>query len=139
LVFGLEFAAIAAAVLVLVRLGLQSSISSVVALIAGVHFFPLAELFEARAYHLTGAVLCALALVAFLLAPESRLALVGMGSAATLFASSAYMLFVGAKATRSQGSRGVVLRYLGAAAGIVGQCGACSVHLIACTSRLRLP
>jgi hypothetical protein len=100
LVFVLEFAAIAVAVLVLVRLDLQSSIPSVVALIVGIHFFPLAGLFEARVYHLTGAVLCALALIAFLLAPESRLALVGVGSAATLFATSAYMLSVGAKATR---------------------------------------
>jgi hypothetical protein len=98
----MEFVAIAVAVLVLIRLGLQSSIPSVIALIVGVHFFPLAELFEARAFHLTGAVLCALALVAFLLAPESRLALVGMGSAATLFTSSVHMLFDGAKATRSQ-------------------------------------
>lgn len=101
LVFGLEFLAIAVAVFLLVRLGLQSWIPSVVALIVGIHFFPLAELFGARVYHLTGALLCVLALVAFLLAPGSRLALVGVGSAATLFATSAYVLLVGARATRS--------------------------------------
>lgn len=102
LVFGLEIVAIAVAVFFLVRLGLGSLIPSVVALIVGVHLFPLAKLFGIRAYHLTGAVLCALALVTLLFAPESRLALVGMGSAVTLFATSAYMLFLGGKATRSR-------------------------------------
>ena len=101
LVFGLEIFTIAVAVFLLIRLGLGSLIPSVVALIVGVHFFPLASLFEVRAYHLTGAVLCALALVTLLFAPESRLALVGVGSAVTLFATSAYMLSLGGKAARA--------------------------------------
>jgi hypothetical protein len=99
LVLGLEFVAIAVAVFLLVRLSLVSLIPSVVALIVGMHFFPLATLFEVRTYRLTGAVLCALALVVLLFAPESRLALVGIGSAATLFVTAAYMLFLGVKAT----------------------------------------
>ena len=106
LVFGLEFVAIVVAVFLLIRLGSGSLIPSVVALIVGIHFFPLATLFEVKVYHLTGAVLCALALATILFVPESRLALVGVGSAATLFVTSAYMLFLGGKAARAEGSKG---------------------------------
>ena len=71
-----------------------------VALIVGIHFFPLAELFKVRAYHATGAALCVLALVAFFLGPSARLPVVGMGCAATLYATAAYVLASGGKAVR---------------------------------------
>lgn len=98
LVFGLQSVAIALAVVVLVRYGLGTFVPAAVALIVGIHFFPLAELYGLRAYHVTGAALCALALVAFLVAPSARPPLVGLGSAAALFATAAYVLSLGGKA-----------------------------------------
>jgi hypothetical protein len=92
LVFGLEGLAIALAVVVLGRYDLVSFIPAVVALIVGIHFFPLARLYGVRAYHVTGAALCALALVTFFLAPAWRLPFVGLGSGLTLFATAAYVL-----------------------------------------------
>lgn len=101
LISGVQFVAIALAVVLLVRYGLGTSVPAVVALIVGVHFFPLAELYGLRAYHVTGAALCALALVAFLLTPSARLPLVGLGSAVALFASATYVLSLGGRASRS--------------------------------------
>ncbi len=101
LVFGLEGVAIALAFVLLGRYGLGTFIPAVVALIVGVHFFPLAELYRVKVYHLTGAVLCVLAMVAFFLETSARLPLVGLGSAATLFATAAYILSFGVKARRS--------------------------------------
>lgn len=102
LVFGLQGIAIVLAVVLLGRYGLGSFIPAAVALIVGVHFFPLARLYGVRTYHVTGAALCGAALVAFLLAPASRLPFVGLGSAAVLFATSAYvLLFLGGKAAGS--------------------------------------
>lgn len=101
-VFVLEFAAIAIAVFALLQFGMGSLIPSVVTLIVGIHFFPLARLFKVRAYHLTGALLCTLALTSLLLAPGARLAVVGMGSATTLFATAAYLLYFGSATIHSR-------------------------------------
>ena len=43
----------------------------IMAIIVGVHFFPLAPLFEVKAYYLVGALLCLLAIIALLLLPEN--------------------------------------------------------------------
>lgn len=45
----------------------------IIAPIIGVHFFPLASLFGVRIYHLTGGLICAVALVAWLFVPEKIL------------------------------------------------------------------
>lgn len=96
LVFALQGVAIALSVFLLVRYGLGTLVPAVVALIVGIHFFPLAELFGVRAYHATGAALCVLALVAFFLEPAARLPVVGLGCAATLYLTAVYILsFVG--------------------------------------------
>lgn len=100
LVFGLEAVAIALTVVLLGRYGLGTFIPAAVALIVGVHFFPLAGLYRVKAYYLTGATLCILALVAFLMAPAARLPLVGLGSAAALFATAAYILAFGGRMNR---------------------------------------
>jgi hypothetical protein len=100
LVFGLEGVAIALAVVLLGRSGMGAFVPAVVAIIVGVHFFPLAELFKVRAYHATGAALCVLGIVAFILAPQARLPFVGLGCAAMLFATAAYMLYLGVRARR---------------------------------------
>lgn len=100
LVFALQGIAIALAVFLLVRNNLGTFVPAAVALIVGVHFFPLAELFRVRAYHATGAALCVLALVAFFLEPAVRLPVVGLGCAATLYATAAYILAAGSRAAR---------------------------------------
>lgn len=100
LVFGLHGVAIAVSVVLLVRNGLGTLIPAVVAIVVGFHYFPLAELFRVRAYHATGAALCALGAVALLLAPSTRLPVVGLGCAATLFATAAYVLVSGGLARR---------------------------------------
>jgi hypothetical protein len=105
LVFGLELLAIAVSVFGLVLLDLGTLIPPVVALIVGIHFFPLASLFGMRAYYLTGGVLCALALITLVTlsdAPNVRLALAGMGSAITLFATAAYLLIIGGREARAR-------------------------------------
>ena len=101
LVFGLEGIAVALAVVLLGRYGMGTFIPAVVALIVGLHFFPLAGLYGVKVYYLTGAALCAVALVAFWVAPSARLQLVGLGSAAVLFATAGYILALGGKARRS--------------------------------------
>lgn len=98
LVFGLQGVAIALSVFLLVRYGLGTLVPAVVAIVVGIHFFPLAELYRVRAYHATGAALCVLGAVAFILAPSARLPFVGLGCAATLFATAACMLYLGGRA-----------------------------------------
>ncbi|MGH3088858.1 MAG: hypothetical protein ACRDSJ_16260 [Rubrobacteraceae bacterium] len=56
-----------------------------------------------RAYHLTGAVLCALAGLALFLEPGWRLPFVGLGSAGALFATAAYVLSLVGEWTKSGG------------------------------------
>jgi hypothetical protein len=41
------------------------------ALIVGVHFFPLAALFQVKTHYLVGALLCLLAIITLLVVPES--------------------------------------------------------------------
>jgi hypothetical protein len=92
LVNGLQWLAIAVAGVLLGRAGLAALIPAAVAFVVGVHFFPLAALFGVRVYYATGAALCALSAIALFVAPPARLALVGLGSAAVLFATGAYVL-----------------------------------------------
>lgn len=99
--FALQGVAMALTGFLLVRYDLGAFVPAAIAFIVGVHFFPMAELYRFRAYHVTGAALCALALVAFLLSPSARLPLVGLGSAAALFATAACVLYFGNAATRS--------------------------------------
>lgn len=92
LVSALQGVAIVLAVILLGRYALAPFIPAVVVLIVGVHFFPLAKLYAVRAYYVTGSALCALAAVAFLVAPAWRLPFVGLACAAVLFATAAYVL-----------------------------------------------
>jgi hypothetical protein len=63
-VFGAEAVLIALASILLSRFGADRFIAPVVALIVGIHFLPLARLFNVRPYYLVGALLCLLALIA---------------------------------------------------------------------------
>lgn len=92
LVVTLQWVAIVAAIIVLGRFDRGSFIPPVIAVIVGLHFFPLARLFRIRAYHVAGAALCLVGLIALWAPPATRLTLVGLGSAAVLFATAAFVL-----------------------------------------------
>lgn len=100
LVVALQWLSILAAIVVLGRLDRGSAIPAVVALIVGVHFFPLAGIFRVPAYRAAGAALCLLALVALWAPPASRLPIVGFGSAAVLFLTAAVVLVRAREAIR---------------------------------------
>lgn len=95
-------------VFVFVRLGRPELIPAAVALVVGLHFFPLASLFRVPLYHVTGAALCVVAvatpIVALPLGGASAAWQVvpGLGAAAVLWVTSA-VLSIG---TLSRGSSG---------------------------------
>jgi hypothetical protein len=64
IIFGAEAVLIALAFILLSRFGAGRFIAAVIALIVGIHFLPLARLFNVRPYYLVGALLCLLALIA---------------------------------------------------------------------------
>lgn len=79
----------------------------VVAIIVGIHFFPLASLFQVRIYHFTGALLCLLAVVAWLFVPLNfmlwghqvlaYMSVVGFGSALILWGTGMTIWLTGKK------------------------------------------
>lgn len=69
IVFGLEFLLIALASTLLSSVQAGSFIPPAIALIVGIHFFPLARLFRVPTYYLTGALLSILALIALVALP----------------------------------------------------------------------
>lgn len=90
-----EGVAIGLAVAVLIFAGRPELIPSLVCLIVGAHFFPLARLFDQRQYAWTGTSLCAIAVAGWaalvLVDSEAGRAIVGFGAAATLWATSAHL------------------------------------------------
>ncbi len=70
-------------------------IPGVIAIIVGIHFLPLASLFQIKLYYFTGVILCFLALMTLLVAPSTimlgdheitaKLSLLGFGCALTLW------------------------------------------------------
>ncbi len=75
------------------------------ALIVGVHFFPLAALFEVRSHYFAGALLCVLALFTLLAVPErvtldgkaitAQWVVVGFGAALILWGVGVYLWLLG--------------------------------------------
>ena len=104
-VFTVEIVAIALAVWLLIRTGHTALIAPVVAVIVGLHFLPLAALFQAPAYYITGiamsllAVVCIVAVVVGAHPGETPARLwssvVGLGSAAILWATALWILMQG--------------------------------------------
>ncbi len=100
-----EGVAIGAAVFALVRAGLPDWIPAVVALIVGIHFFPLASIFRVRMYHATGLLLCAVSALTVILAAASGVeavwfAVPGLGSALVLWATGAVLAASGISGIR---------------------------------------
>lgn len=96
LVFALEGIAIAIASVICNMADRFELFFPIMAIIVGIHFFPLAQLFRVYFYHVTGAVLCALGIIAFFIPLNATIAgvaliarsmFIGLGSAATLWAT----------------------------------------------------
>ena len=86
--WGLIFAAVSG----LSHLGLSDWIMPTIILIVGIHFFPLARLFENRAHYITGAVIVAWAIVyPIVFSPGKGDPIGAWGMGAILWASAAFM------------------------------------------------
>ncbi|MBD2867579.1 DUF7010 family protein [Paenibacillus arenilitoris] len=111
LIFAAEGAAIAVAIAVCDAIDRTDLIPIIIALIVGIHFFPLAPLFNVRMYHLTGALLCVVAIATWLVFPEkvtvsgheiiAYMSIVGLDSALILWATGLYIWLMGRSLLRA--------------------------------------
>jgi hypothetical protein len=101
LILGLETAAIIVAVAVLNVIHYPGYIPCAIALIVGVHFFPLAPLFRAPIYHVTGFLGCVIALAGAFAADDIlRQRVVGLSFGLLLWATAAWIAWQGFSALR---------------------------------------
>lgn len=103
-----EGIAIGLAVFVLARLGYPEWIPATVALVVGLHFFPLASLFGVMLYYATGALLCGVFVVSAISAKipgggESLAVMPGIGSAFVLWVTAGLLVAFGVKKRRAAG------------------------------------
>jgi len=99
LVSGIETTAIVLALVVLNVVHYPGYISCAIAVIVGVHFFALAPLFRAPAYHVTGFLGCAIALVGVFVADAVlRQKVVGLSFGLLLWATAAWVAWKGLSA-----------------------------------------
>lgn len=90
-VFSAEFVLIGLAASILNSEGLYDLIATVIAIIVGVHFFPLAGLFKARIYNITGTVAVIAGLASLLVKTEpARQDFVGFSMGIILWLTAAY-------------------------------------------------
>ena len=107
IVFAAQFGLIAIAAMVTNVIGHFDWFFPVMAIIVGVHFFPLAHLFQVRAYYVTGTSLLLLAIATVILVPQeisiaghtidAWWTLIGLGSMLSLWITSFVMLNIGRK------------------------------------------
>lgn len=110
IVFAAEGIAIAIAITICNATGDIDRIPLVIAIIVGVHFFPLAPLFQVKLYYWTGALLCLLAIVTWLFVPAeitigehqvaSFMSITGFGSALILWATGLAIWRIGRRLVR---------------------------------------
>lgn len=103
--FAAEGIAIFIAIAVCNAIGHSELIPILIAIIVGIHFFPLASLFRVKFYYFTGAFLCLLALITWLFVPESitvgghpidaYLSIVGFGSSIVLWGTGLAIWLIG--------------------------------------------
>jgi hypothetical protein len=91
-IVAVSWAAVIVAVVVLGVTGYPEMVAAVVCAGIGVHFLPLARLFDVPAYYVTGAALCLISIVTFVLAPATSNAALwtlipGVGAAIVLYAT----------------------------------------------------
>ncbi|MBT3152315.1 hypothetical protein HTV45_15715 [Streptomyces sp. CHD11] len=100
IVNGAEVLAILAVIAATVGTGHPRLVPSAVALVVGLHFFPLARLYDQRQYRWTGALLSAVAVAGFALTAaglpgESLRIVVGLGCALVLWATAYHLALRG--------------------------------------------
>ncbi len=110
IIFGLEGAAIAVASFLCNATGHTDLFAPIMALIVGIHFFPLAWLFRFGAHYVTGALLCLVGLATLLVVPVTatlggreimaRALVVGGGCAVILWGTGLLLWARGAHALR---------------------------------------
>lgn len=104
-IFAAEGLAIAIAIAVCRAISHTELIPPVIALIVGVHFFPLAPLFQVRLYYLTGTLLCLIAIFTMVFMPlevgvgeyqiNTFMSVVGLGSAFILWGTGLAIWIMG--------------------------------------------
>jgi hypothetical protein len=96
MIFGFEMAAIFLAVIVLKALRCADYILSGIALIVGVHFFPVAALFHWPAYYATALMGCAIGLLGFFVEDSAlRQKIVGVSFGLLLWGTAAFITWIG--------------------------------------------
>lgn len=105
IVFATEFGLIVIAAIVTNVMGQFDWFFPIMAIIVGVHFFPLASLFQVRTYYVTGTLLCLLAIVTLIFVPfkinigghqmNAWWTLIGLGSMLILWITSLEILSMG--------------------------------------------
>jgi hypothetical protein len=96
MIFGVELAAIFLSVVVLRLLHYQDYILCGIALIVGVHFFPLASLFKAPLYYGAALLGCAIGLIGFFMDDAGlRQKVVGISFGVLLWATAAWIAWLG--------------------------------------------
>jgi len=100
IIFGLEVVAIFVSVIVLRVLHYADYILCGIALIVGIHFFPLAPLLSAPVYYGTALAGCAIALIGFFMDDVSlRQKVVGISFGLLLWSTAAWITWAGLSAT----------------------------------------
>jgi hypothetical protein len=95
-VFGTELVAVFIVVFSLRALGYPDYILCAIALIVGIHFFPLAALFKVPLYYGTGLMGCAIGVLGFFIADVGlRQKMVGLSFGALLWGTAALIVFIG--------------------------------------------
>lgn len=110
IIFATEFALIIIAAVICNYVGHFDWFFPIMAIIVGVHFFPLASLFQVKVYNVTGMLLCLLAIVTLLFVPltasfgqhqiNTWWTLVGLGSMLILWITSLVILSMGRRLLR---------------------------------------
>jgi len=105
IIFVTEGVAIAITIAVCNAIRQPELIPLIIAIIVGIHFFPLASLFRVRLYYYTGALLCLLAIITWLLVPQevtigghrihAYMSVIGIGSALTNWGTALAIWLVG--------------------------------------------
>jgi hypothetical protein len=113
IIFGLEIVLIALASMLLSIFPLSRFIAPTTALIVGLHFIPLARLFQVSVGYVTGALLCLLALIALLAllsgvplagsSPYNWSLFVGVGATLVIWVTDLFMIRYGWKSIHQRG------------------------------------
>lgn len=74
-------------------------------IVVGIHFVPLANVFRVPAYRLTGIVITLASVAALLVQPPLRLLILGVGTGAALWVTSAYLLLTANTLVQAEASR----------------------------------